>query len=166
LEPVNWIFTPVHFSKSAQDFSSESDSGLRIDEYIVTVLPLRLPYDENDEQPPAPEAPLLAGAEEAPLLVGAEEAPLLVGAEEAAELPPAEDEVPPADVLDVLEQAASRLPATMAEPVRRARRRRGTEDIRVSLPPKRLRWSCRFVIVSLAPPERQGLSATFWSAFR
>jgi hypothetical protein len=69
-------------------------------------------------------------------------------------LPPAADVVePPAvEVLEVLEQAASRLPATMAEPVRRARRRRGTEDMRRSLPPKRLRWSCRFVIVSLAPP--------------
>jgi hypothetical protein len=131
-------------------------------------------YDENDEHPPpAADAPLLAGALAlvdplplaAALLPAAEDAALdVLAAELAAEVAALVPAAP--GLLEVLEQAASRLPATMAEPVRRARRRRGTEDIRVSLPPKRLRWSCRFVIVSLATPERQGLSATFWSPFR
>ena len=39
-EPVYWILIPVHFENSAHELFSESDSGLRIDPNIVTVLPL------------------------------------------------------------------------------------------------------------------------------
>jgi hypothetical protein len=39
-DPVYLIVMPVHFWKSAHDVFSESDSGLRIEPNIVTVLPL------------------------------------------------------------------------------------------------------------------------------
>jgi hypothetical protein len=39
-DPVYWIVIPVHLEKSAQEVFRESDSGLRIDPNIVTVLPL------------------------------------------------------------------------------------------------------------------------------
>jgi hypothetical protein len=120
---------PVHCSNSAHDLFSESDSGLRIEPNIVTVVPEWPMYCEYCAHAP------VADADADPPLVDAE------ADVEAVLLPPAgaDELVPPVDLLPLEHAAASSETAAKVDPTA-TRRRRGLPDgkLKVMVSPLRL----------------------------